>query len=114
MTAGAIESAIIDLSKGYATISESIKNLKDGAVVANTAFEKTAEKLEEARAGHEQKLAELSTGFALLQREVNDLKGRAEESRKNRWALLIAVLSFLLSLASAVISGVILTYLKKA
>jgi chromosome segregation ATPase len=105
VTLAGAEVAISILKEGYAKLTETVENLKDKLSESRSAQEKLAGKLEEVVARHDQKLTETSIALALLKKDVDDLKGHAEEARKYRWALFIAVFSAVLSLGSALFAS---------
>ena len=112
MTLARAEVAISILKEGFAKVTETVENLKDRHTESRSAQEKLAGKLERFVARQDQKLTEISILLALLKKDVDDLKSNAEEAKRNssalsveakrnRWALLIAIVSAVLSLTSA-------------
>jgi len=103
MTAAALESAIHDSIRGQSTVTESVENIKVRHSEIRSDLEKLAAKLDVVITRQDQRSAEISTTLALLKKDLDDLKGRADESRKNRWALVIAIISAQMSLFSALV-----------
>lgn len=110
MTAASVEAAIMDLIHGYAKVTEGVKNLEGLRSESLSDHARLAKKLDEVVVRLDHRLGEITTTLALLKKDVDDLKARADESRKNRWALSIAILSALLSLGSAIL----VTFVKKS
>jgi phage shock protein A len=104
MTEAQKEAAIIELTSGLATVREGLANHRVETVEGSKALRETCAKHDASLTDTGKKLAELSVKIAHIEKELDDFKRKSEELRTTRWAMIIAILSAVLSpIASAII-----------
>ena len=109
MTAGNIETALLELNRGQGVLDAKVSNLQRDIDVSNASLGRATDKVDKTLTAHQDRLAELTQEIQSLQRDLAAIKAEKDKFGERRWAIALMLLSALTAAGTTLLTD----YFKK-